>query len=105
MDIIDPHQAISYTTRTPEKGEIDILVRSVGLLGLEVVQKLNMEIFREHRVINTFEHDDLLMLVAYIEGKPVGFKVGYRENRFTVPRGAFCQAFGGATWPGSCCMT
>ena len=58
-------------------------VRIVGLDHLYVIEELNQLIFREDRVINTFEREDLLILVAYVEGEPVGFKIGYREDRFT----------------------
>lgn len=47
------------------------------------IRKMNEAIFREERVINTFERDDLLILLAELHGEPVGFKIGYRENRFT----------------------
>jgi len=53
----------------------------VGLGQLEQVQDLNVMIFNEERIINTFHREDLLMLIAYVEEAPVGFKVGYRENR------------------------
>ena len=33
-------------------------------------------------IINTFEREDLMMLVAYHAELPVGFKIGYKENRF-----------------------
>lgn len=50
---------------------------------LDVVHGLNVTIFNEQRIINTFERDDLLMLLASVGDTPVGFKIGYRENRFT----------------------
>lgn len=57
-------------------------IRPVGFDQLDVIRRLNRVIFDEERIINTFERDDLLMYLAYVEGVPVGFKVGYRENRF-----------------------
>ena len=50
---------------------------------IDTVRRLNVEIFDERRIINTLDRPDLLMLLAVLEGEPVGFKVGYRENRFT----------------------
>ena len=50
---------------------------------IDVVRRLNVEIFDERRIINTLDRPDLLMLLAVLDGEPVGFKVGYRENRFT----------------------
>ncbi|MFB3131675.1 MAG: N-acetyltransferase, partial [Rhodothermales bacterium] len=50
---------------------------------LEVIQRLNRVIFDEERVINTFEREDLLMLLAYLGDEPVGFKIGYKESKHT----------------------
>ena len=50
---------------------------------LEVIQRLNRVIFDEERVINTFEREDLLMLLAYLGDEPVGFKIGYKESQHT----------------------
>ena len=51
--------------------------------ALPRIKVMNRTIFREERIINTFERDDLLMIEARLEGQPVGFKIGYRENRHT----------------------
>ena len=51
--------------------------------AMESIRSMNRQIFKEERVINTFERDDLLILEARIDGVPVGFKIGYRENRYT----------------------
>ena len=58
-------------------------VEAVGLDALDTVRVLNRTIFDEERVINTFDRADLLILVAYADHVPCGFKVGYRENRTT----------------------
>lgn len=50
--------------------------------SLDVIQRLNIAIFNEERIINTFEREDLMMLLAIVDGEAVGFKIGYRENRF-----------------------
>lgn len=73
-------------------GDIDPLieVRRVGMDSLETIRDLNVRIFNEQRVINSLEREDLVMLLALINGVPIGFKVGYRENRF-----AFYSAKGG----------
>ena len=57
---------------------------------LDVVRRLNVEIFEERRIINTLDRPDLLILLAMVGDEPAGFKVGYRENRF-----AFYSAKGG----------
>ena len=50
---------------------------------LDVIRQLNIEIFDERRIINTLDRPDLLILLAMAGEEAVGFKVGYRENRFT----------------------
>lgn len=60
-----------------------LYIDQVDLGRLEVIHELNTRIFQEERVINTFERDDLLLLIASVGDQPVGFKVGYRENRFS----------------------
>lgn len=57
-------------------------VVEVDRSSLPVIKTLNQTIFSEERVINTFDREDLMMLLATIDGEPVGFKIGYRENRF-----------------------
>ena len=57
-------------------------VIEVDRSSLDIVKRLNEAIFDEERVINTFDREDLMILLVTIGGKPVGFKVGYRENRF-----------------------
>ena len=43
-----------------------------------LLRELNEAIFGDTQVIRTFERPDLLMLVAWLRGTPVGFKVGYQ---------------------------
>lgn len=57
-------------------------VVEVDRTSLDVVKRLNAAIFDEERIINTFDREDLMILLVMIEREPVGFKVGYRENRF-----------------------
>jgi predicted GNAT superfamily acetyltransferase len=56
-------------------------IHLLDLSELDELKKMNRFIFSEERVINSFEKDDLLILEARMNGKPVGFKVGYRENK------------------------
>ena len=58
-------------------------VEEMNLTHVDLVHRLNVTIFNEQRIINTFDRDDLLMLLASVGDVPVGFKIGYRENRFT----------------------
>jgi GNAT superfamily N-acetyltransferase len=60
-----------------------LTIEPVGMEALDRIRDMNRTIFREERIINTFEREDVVMLEARIHGDPAGFKVGYRENRFT----------------------
>ncbi|GIV58843.1 MAG: N-acetyltransferase GCN5 [Rhodothermaceae bacterium] len=60
-----------------------VRIVEAGLEAREVLVRLNRVIFGEERVINTFDRIDLMILLAYAGAEAVGFKVGYRENRFT----------------------
>jgi ribosomal protein S18 acetylase RimI-like enzyme len=55
-----------------------VRIKQVGLDQLSVIRRLNQEVFEEERIINTFDRDDLLMLLAVCRGEPAGFKIGYR---------------------------
>ncbi|GIV59973.1 MAG: N-acetyltransferase GCN5 [Rhodothermaceae bacterium] len=60
-----------------------VRIEAVGLEALDVLARLNMAVFREQRIINSFDRLDLMILLAYVDEAAVGFKVGYRESRFT----------------------
>ena len=55
-------------------------IEEVGMSAVPVIRKINVEIFDETRIINRLDRDDLIMLLAYLKEKPIGFKVGYAEN-------------------------
>jgi GNAT superfamily N-acetyltransferase len=65
--------------RSPIPG---LLIFDVPIDDMEPIYSLNEAIFGEERLINTLDRKDLLLLLATIDEVPVGFKVGYRENRF-----------------------
>ncbi|MEM6782282.1 MAG: GNAT family N-acetyltransferase [Bacteroidota bacterium] len=58
-------------------------VERVGLDRFAEVRAINEAIFNEARVINQLDRRDLVMLLATFEDIPIGFKVGYGENRTT----------------------
>lgn len=60
-----------------------LVIREISLDGIGAVREMNRIIFREERIINSFERDDVLILEALIDGEPVAFKIGYRESRHT----------------------
>jgi len=57
-----------------------LVVHEVDLEHIKAIREMNEVIFKEQRIINSFEREDLMILEASLDGKPVGFKVGYREN-------------------------
>ena len=68
----------SPTLSVPELNGLTI--HEVGLGSLAAIRHMNEVIFSEQRIINSFEKDDLIILEARLNEKPVGFKIGYREN-------------------------
>jgi len=60
-----------------------VRVERVGFEALDTIRRLNRTIFSEERVINTFDREGLMLLVAFAGEAPCGFKIGYRENRHT----------------------
>lgn len=70
---------------------IDHITIRVGTrFELGKVMMLNREIFGEERLINSLDHDYLLILLAEIEEVPIGFKIGYG-----LGSGIFYSAKGG----------
>lgn len=60
-----------------------VQIARVGMESLPTIRHLNQAIFGEARVINQLDRRDLLMLLATLDGEPVGFKVGYGLSRTT----------------------
>lgn len=56
-------------------------IRQIGTQELPIIDQMNRQIFGEKRIINSFDRADLLMLLAEVGDTPVGFKLGYRQNR------------------------
>lgn len=77
MDVLQ-----SISTTGSDSGLPDLTISSVTLDELAPIWEINRTLFNEDRIINSFDRQDLLLLVAHFEGMPAGFKVGYRENRF-----------------------
>ncbi len=60
-----------------------VIIQPVGFDQLDTIRLLNVTIFEEERIINTFDREDLLMMIAYLEEIPIGFKIGYRQSKDT----------------------
>jgi len=70
--------------------DLPLDIREVSLKRLDLIRRLNAAIFDDEHIINTFDRDDLLMLVAWSGESAVGFKIGYQRNAT-----AFYSAKGG----------
>lgn len=72
-----------------------VLVDEIGMDQLDTIRALNTAIFQEERIINTFDREDVLMLLATFEGLPIGFKIGYRYGKetFYSAKGGVLPAF------------
>ena len=71
-----------------------LTIREIRQEDISSIREMNRIIFKEERIINTFDRDDLLILEALLDGDPIGFKIGYRESRHT-----FYSAKGGVMPP------
>src|SRR5690606_15865235 len=77
----------------PMQIELDPAVAPPGPPGLRIervpmaryaeVQALNEAIFGERRVIFRLDRADLVFLLAWLDGRRVGYKAGYAEDRTT----------------------
>ena len=67
----------------PPRNIPGLVIREIPLEAIGAVREMNRVIFREERIINSFEREDVMILEASIESEPVAFKIGYRESRHT----------------------
>lgn len=64
-------------------GPPGLRVESVCIDRFDEVRQLNQAVFGEGRVIHRLDRQDLVLLLASVDGTPVGYKVGYGESRST----------------------
>ncbi len=76
------HPTETSTSDASHEDLPDLRIIEADFSYIEVIRVLNEVIFEEQRIINTFEREDLLMLLAYLGDEPAGFKIGYKESRF-----------------------
>jgi GNAT superfamily N-acetyltransferase len=77
---MDPYERLAGGRESVAAG---VYVEEIALDRIEVIRALNTAIFQEERIINTFDREDLLMLLALHDTMPVGFKIGYRYGKDT----------------------
>ncbi len=76
-------------------GKDTVRLVSCGLDEIEEVRLLNRIIFGEERIINSFDKPDVLILLAFVNDKPAGFKIGYGESmtRFYSAKGGVLDGY------------
>ncbi len=86
-----PRNALIVQTTT-EPGTVH--VARVEMDDFPTIRRLNRTIFGEARVINQLDRRDLLLFLAWLDGEPVGFKVGYglSESIYYSAKGGVLEA-------------
>ena len=78
------HPDLVVSSAPPARpGPAGLRIERVGMERWLDVQALNQAVFGEARVIQRLDRPDLVLLFATVEGRPVGFKVGYGESQTT----------------------
>ncbi|MEM1043166.1 MAG: GNAT family N-acetyltransferase [Bacteroidota bacterium] len=72
-------------------------VARVGMEDFPTIRRLNRTVFGEARVINQLDRRNLLLFLAWLDGEPVGFKVGYglSETTYYSAKGGVLEAHRG----------
>ncbi len=79
--MIAPHLGFIYLSRMDTS--LDIRIEATGLHELSMIRQLNAAIFNDMHIINRFDRPNLMILIAYDEAAPVGFKIGYALDQHT----------------------
>lgn len=58
--------------------DVPLEISEVSMDRLDTIRRLNVAIFDDTHIIETFGRDDLLILLGCISDTAVGFKIGYR---------------------------
>lgn len=80
---------------SPEARTDDIVVQPVGFEAIQTLASMNRVLFDEERIINKFDRPDLVMLIAYADGQPAGFKIGYglHDGLYYSAKGGVLESF------------
>ena len=79
----------------PPRSTESATITAVDLDALDVIRHLNVAIFDEERIINTFDQEDIRTFVAWVEDQAAGFKLGYRldADTFYSAKGGVLPSF------------
>jgi GNAT superfamily N-acetyltransferase len=68
---------------TADAGPPGLYIERVPMARYREVQRLNEAVFGDTRVIFRLDRTDLVLLLAHLGGRAVGYKVGYAEDETT----------------------
>ena len=74
---------IEHAPAVLPSGPPGLRIERVPVSRYHEVQTLNEAVFGERRVIFRLDRTDLVILVAWLDGRRVGYKVGYAEDSTT----------------------
>ena len=80
---MDVHPSESMFGDATAVADIPLRITEVGMDELDLIRRLNLAIFDDEHIINTFNRDDILILVAWSGDEATGFKLGYRLDEST----------------------
>lgn len=70
-------------------------IRILSITELGLISDMNKILFNEDRIINHYDHPDLVILLTEVNGLRAGFKIGYGRNdrTFYSAKGGVMPAF------------
>lgn len=70
-------------------------IRILNITELGLISDMNKILFNEDRIINHYDHPDLIILLTEVNGLRAGFKIGYGQNdrTFYSAKGGVMPAF------------
>lgn len=66
--------------KSPTFNQHSICIETLSLTQIERIQDINQLLFGEQRIINSFDHKDLIILLLIVDGLRAGFKIGYGQS-------------------------
>lgn len=80
---MEKHRGLSRFSEVTDLADVPIDIVEIGMDQLDTIRRLNVAIFDDEHVINTFDRNGLLMLLARTAETAVGFKIGYQLDEST----------------------
>lgn len=70
----------SQLQTSPKQISRSIQIELLSVTQIDRIQDMNQILFGEQRIINSFNHKDLIILLLQIDGLRAGFKIGYGQS-------------------------